>query len=442
MAFSAARLSAALDALDPGWRGERHVVAVSGGLDSAVLLHAFAELARATGAAVRAAHVDHGLQDASSAWAAATAESCRRLGVPFASATLALAPARGESVEAAAREARYAALAALLGDGERLHTAHHRDDQLETVLIQLLRGAGLAGLAAMPDRARLGAGLHLRPLLGFDRAELGAYAREHALAVHEDPMNEDPRFDRAWLRLRVLPALRERWPAAATTVARSSGHVAEAARLLEEVAAADAAGAVDAGRLSIPALERLTRERRSNLVRWWLRSEGLVPPPAARFGRGLDDLMRARSDGAPCLAWEGGEIRRYRGRLYARPARVAATVPGACGDGNWELGAGLGRFGLVAGNAGGLSAELAAGAVVRFRSGGESLKPHPDRPRKRLKDLCQEAGIVPWMRDRLPIVVVGDRVAAVGDLWIDAAFAAGPGRPALKPVWTGRPPLF
>lgn len=442
MAFSAASLAAALDALDPGWRGERHLVAVSGGLDSTVLLHAFAALARESGTSIRAAHVDHGLQAASPAWADATARTCSRLGVTLECASLALSPARGESVEAAARAARYAALAAMLRDGERLHTAHHRDDQLETVLIQLMRGAGLPGLAAMPARAPLGYGLHLRPLLGFDRAELEGYAREHGLAPLEDPMNGDLRLDRAWLRARVLPALRERWPAAATTVARSSGHVAEAARLLEEVAAADSGGALDAGRLSVDGLLRLSRERRSNLVRWWLRERGLRLPSAARLGRGLDDLLHARPDGAPRVAWEGGEIRRYRGRLYALSARAGPAAADACGDGRWDLGAGFGQFGLVAGTAGGLSAELAAGAVVRFRLGGESLKPHPGRPRKRLKDLCQEAGIVPWMRDRLPLVVVGDRLAAVGDLWIDAGFAAGAGRPALKPVWTGRPEIF
>lgn len=442
MAFSTAGLAKALDTLDPGWRGERLLVAVSGGLDSTVLLHALHALARESGTGVRAVHVDHGLQPASTVWATSTAAECRRLGVPFACIALALTPARGESIEAAARDARYAALASTLADDERLLTAQHRDDQLETVLIQLLRGAGLAGLSAMPGRTPLGRGLHLRPLLGFDRAELEAYARGQALATNEDPMNADPRFDRAWLRRRILPALRERWPSAATTVARSSGHIAEAARLLEEVAASDAEGAVDAGRLSVDALARLTRERRSNLLRWWIRGQGLRAPPAARLGQGLDDLLRARPDGAPCLAWDGGEIRRYRGRLYALASTASPPTPDARDDGHWNLGPGLGRFGLVAGSSGGLSAGLAAGAVVRFRSGGESLKPHPGRPRKRLTDLCQEAGVVPWMRDRLPLVIVGDRLAAVGDLWIDAAFAAGAGQPALKPVWTGRPPLY
>ena len=170
------RLLPALDAIDPGWRSAKLCVALSGGLDSTVLLHATATLAAEVRVNLRAIHVDHGLQAASPAWAKACAAACRAAGVPLEILSLRLAPPRGASVEAAAREARYAALAPLLEDGEWLLTAHHRDDQLETVLIQLLRGAGVAGLAAMPARVAFGRGCHVRPLLDFDRAELAAYA--------------------------------------------------------------------------------------------------------------------------------------------------------------------------------------------------------------------------------------------------------------------------
>jgi tRNA(Ile)-lysidine synthase len=444
MAFSASRLAQSLAAQDPGWRAARHCIAYSGGLDSTVLLHAFAALARESGTPLRALHVDHGLQPQSREWAKGCADACARLGIDCAVLRLAMDPARGESLEAAARAARYGALRAAILDGERLHAAHQADDQFETVLMQLLRGAGLPGLAAMPPRAPFGPGWLLRPLLGFTRAELAAWAQEAGLVWREDPMNADLRFERAWLRARVLPALRERWPAAATTSARSARHAAEASRLLDEVARDDAAGLLDDGRLSVAGLAALSPERQSNVLRWWLKSEGLRAPPAARIACGLADLLRARDDGAPRLAWEDGEIRRYRGRLYALAARPASApaVAGACTDSRWELGAGLGSFRLVEGTGAGLCARRAARATLRFRAGGESLKPHPGRPRKRLKDLCQEAGIVPWMRDRLPLVYVGEELAAVGDLWIDAGFAAGKGSPALMPVWDGRPRLF
>jgi tRNA(Ile)-lysidine synthase len=438
--FGAERLAAALAAIDPRWPEGGACVALSGGLDSSVLLHAMAEVAHERSIRLRALHVDHGLQAESAAWAQSCRAACDAAGIPLQVVSLGLEVPRGASVEAAAREARYAALAAQLSAGERLLTAHHRDDQLETVLIQLLRGAGVAGLAAMPARARLGRGWQLRPLLDVDRAELRAYADRHGLAWHEDPMNEALRFDRGYLRARVLPAIRERWPSAAATVARGAAHLAEASRLLADVAAADAAGILDAGRLSLEGLGRLPRERQVNLLRWWLREEGLRPPAAAQLGAVLPDFFSARADGAPRLAWPEGEIRRYRGRLYAGrplPARPRAVAWGEAAT--FDLGAGLGSLQLVEAADSGLRAPLPAAPELRFRVGGETIKPHPGRPRKRLKDLCQEAGIVPWMRDRLPLLYVDGRLAAVGDLWIDVEFAAPPGAPALKPVWTGRP---
>ncbi len=441
MDFGPERLAALLDATDSGWRGARLSVALSGGLDSTVLLHALATLAARDGLALRALHVDHGLQRESAGWAAACEAACRAASVRFESIELHLSPSGGESVEALARERRYAALAGCLDEGERLLTAHHRDDQLETVLVQLLRGAGVAGLAAMPARAPLGRGWQLRPLLDVGRDELAAYARLHRLAWIEDPMNAALRFDRAYLRARVLPAIRERWPAASETVSRSSRHLAEAARLLAGLAAADAKHVVDEGRLSLAGLAALPRDRQANLLRWWLHQAGLRPPPAARLEAALAAFLGARPDGAPSLSWDDGELRRYRGHLYVMAPLPPLPEQRAAID-FIELGAGLGRFRLVAGEQGGLRHAGLDRTSIRFRGGGESLRPHPARPRKRLKCLCQEAGIVPWMRDRLPLVFVGERLAAVGDLWIDAEFAAAAGEPALRPVWEERPRLF
>ena len=442
MTFGVERLASSLAAIDPEWRSARFCVAYSGGLDSTVLLHALAAMRTEAGIDLRAAHVDHGLQPGSADAAERCRLACLRIGIPFGLLELGLEPSTGESLEAAAREARYAALERQLAPGEWLLTAHHRDDQLETVLIQLLRGAGVAGLSAMPARAKLGQGWHARPLLEVDRSELAAYAVREGLSWLLDPMNDETRFDRAWLRTRVLPAIRERWPSASTTVARSAGHFAEASKLLAEMAAADATGVLDDGRLSLEGLARLSRERRVNLLRWWLRQQGLRPPPAARLAAAMPAFFDARRDAAPFLRWDDGEVRRYRGRLYA-----LAPLPGPphvlnVNGRSLELGTGLGRFDLVPGRQGGLAEPLPAAVAYRFRSGGESLRPHQGRPRKRLKDLCQEAGIVPWMRDRLPLVYVGEQLAAVGDLWVDAEFAAGVGSSALKPVWAGRPRIF
>lgn len=443
MEFGAERLAQLLDAADPGWRGARLSLALSGGIDSTALLHALAALAARESLQLRALHVDHGLQSGSAGWAQHCRAACRSAGVAIEVIELGLRPQPGASVEALARERRYAALAERLGEGERLLTAHHRDDQLETVLIQLLRGAGVAGLAAMPVRAPIGRGWQLRPLLDVGHEELAGYAAHHGLAWQPDPMNDALRFDRAYLRARVLPAIRERWPAAAETVSRSSRHFAEAARLLAGLAEADAARVLDAGRVSLAELAALPRDRQVNLLRWWIRESGLRPPPAARLDAALPAFFAARPDGAPSLRWDEGEVRRYRGRLYAMAPLSAPLKPGTAGEAMAvELGAGAGRFRLVPGVEGGLRLSALASASIRFRAGGESLRPHPARPRKRLKDLCQEAGVVPWMRERLPLVFVGERLAAVGDLWMDAEFAAATGEAALKPVWESRPRIF
>jgi tRNA(Ile)-lysidine synthase len=296
----------------------------------------------------------------------------------------------------------------------------------------------------MPELAPLGGGWHARPLLGMDRAALAAYAQRHGLDWVRDPMNDSERFDRGWLRTHVLPALRQRWPAAATTVARSASHLAEARLLLDELARSDAVGVVDQGRLAIAGLERLVPARQANLMRWWIRSRGIGPPPAAQLAAALRELPAARADATPLVRWPEGELRRHRGRLYALHPLSPAPRPSAVFDATssaLEVGPGLGRFSLVAGTQGGLRLPLSSPAVIRFRAGGEGLRTHPGRPRKRLKDLCREAGIVPWMRERLPLVFVGERLAAVGDLWIEAELAAPAGLPALKPVWSGRPEL-
>lgn len=444
--FSAERLAGLLAAIEPAWPTAAFCVAFSGGVDSSALLHAATGLRLAhRDLRLRAAHVDHGLHPQSASWAERCRTVCAALDVPLDVVRLAVPTPTGASVEAEARSARYAALAGLLRPGEWLLTAHHRDDQLETVLIQLLRGAGVAGLAAMPARARFGGGWHARPLLDVDREAIADYAGRHGIEWLRDPMNEATRFDRAWLRANVLPAIRQRWPAAATTVARSAAHLAQASRLLAELAQADAAGVVEGGRLSIAGLRRLSQARQVNLLRWWIHDRGLRPLSTARMTSALGELVGARADAQPLLRWPEGEIRRYRDRLYAmRPLAPPPSPPasGVIGPSIVDLGPGLGRFGLVAGRKGGLRAELAPAPAIRFRTGGEGLRPHPARLRKRLKDLCREAGIVPWMRGRLPLVFVGDRLAAVGDLWIDADFAAPAGSPALVPVWTDRPELF
>jgi tRNA(Ile)-lysidine synthase len=438
-------LAAALAGRVPGYPDARLCVALSGGVDSVALLHAASVLCgREPRLGLRAIHVDHGLQSASRQWAEHCRTICGKLGVALEVVALRLSPARGASVEA--RRERYAALAARLLPGERLLTAHHADDQLETVLLQLFRGSGVAGLAAMPASVPLGAGSHLRPLLDVPRSALVDWARAAGLEWIEDPMNSESRYDRAYLRHDVLPVIARRWPAVSRTVGRSAGHLADAQKLLEALARADGETCVDAqGRLAVAGLADLPRARQANLLRAWIASQGLGPPSAARLGSILGDVVPARDDAQPVVTWPDGEVRRYRGRLHAMRPLEPLPPPG------WErtirpgetveLPAGLGHCALESTVGEGLAAASLQGPLtVGFRPPGARLRPAGRRDAHTLGNLCQEAGILPWMRPRLPLLLAAGRVVAAPGLWIAAEAAAAAGAAALRLSWRGGPP--
>lgn len=424
--------------LIPGWPDARLCVALSGGVDSVALLricHEFREtwpILR-----LRAVHVHHGLQQGADEWQARCQALCARLDVPFEAVTLNLVPGPGESLEAQAREARYRKLAALLEPGEALLTAHHQDDQFETVLLQLFRGAGVSGLAAMPPLAPLGRGLHLRPMLQVARSAIEAYAREMGLDWVEDPMNAAARYSRGYLRREVTPVLRARWPAVARCVGRSASHLADARSLLDELAGIDAAVALDGKCLRVEALVALPRPRQTNLLRWWLRQRGLGLPSTARLAAILDDLLPARADAQPVVSWASGEVRRHRGRLYAM--LPLGSVP----EGPWMLAPGqgisiegIGTVTLVPGTGRGLRAGHGAQPFeMRLWRGGERLRPAGHAFKKSVNRLFQESGTEPWLRNRIPLIYSGEQLLAIGDTWLAAESVAAPGEASVEVHW-------
>ena len=428
-----------------GAAARRYCVAFSGGLDSTVLLVAMARLA--AGAALgglRAIHVHHGLHPDADDWAAACEARCRDLGVPLEVAHVDAHATHGESPEARARDLRYEALAARLVPGEVLLTAQHADDQLETVLIQLLRGAGPAGLAAMPADTVFGAGRHQRPLLAFTRASLEVWARAEGLAGWvEDPANRAPQFSRNHLRHEVLPAIRAHWPGAAAAASRAARHCAEAAGLLDELAALDAAVCVEGEALRLAAMRALSPARRGNLLRWQCRRLGLPVPDERRLGTLLEQLFDAAGDRHPEVRWPGVSAQRHADRLWLLPEAALQPVPDPL---DWpdpsvplELGGGLGRLALQPAERGGLRAEaLAAGPWrVAFRAGGERLELPGRSGSRALKKLMNEAGVPPWLRLRMPLVEIGGTLAAVGDLWVAAAWSAPPEHKGWRLAWEG-----
>lgn len=408
----------------------RLIVGYSGGLDSHVLLHLLAaHPAFRLEKNLSAIYIDHALQPASVAWGDHCARICSELAVPFKQLRVAVRPAAGESPEAAARRYRYAALAAELSSDTALLTAHHCNDQAETLLLQLLRGAGPHGLAAMPDSARLGPGWLLRPLLEIDRKDLLIYANSHHLTWIEDPTNADPAFERNRLRHQILPLLAAHWPAVNRNLARAARLCAETAEWLDAEAEADLAGIVteQADALHLPALGALREIRQRNVVRYWLRRLGLPIPHHRQLVHALNDSLRAGRDRQPCVRWPGAEIRRYQERLYAMPPLPPhdpyQTFIWKMQAGDWPplTLSGLGRLRMQKTMGMGLRpAALSDTLIVRFRTGGERFHPAGRKHSQQLKKLLQDAGIAPWRRDRLPLVYAGEMLAMVVGLGIAA----------------------
>jgi tRNA(Ile)-lysidine synthase len=416
----------------PGFPDVALCVAFSGGCDSTALLAALIQLPQPP-RALRALHIDHRLQPDSRRWSWHCRRIARRVHIPLTVRTARIARARGESLEAAARTARYRLLGAALAEGEALLTAHHQDDQLETVLLQLLRGAGVAGLAAMPALAPFGRGVLVRPLLTVPQVALADWVRAQGLTWVEDESNAQLRPDRNYLRARVLPVIRARWPAAAATVARSARHLAEAQRLLDALGEADAGRESCGAMLSAKVLRRLPPERRRNALRFWITAAGLLAPPASRLEEIAGALLAAREDAQPLVVWEGAQVRRQGDLLVLRAGGVPGAAAKRLPELAWQwrrrrtqvLPPPFGALVLEPDARGPLDLDaLGPTLVLRERRGGERLRPVRGGPRRALKQLLQEARVPVPRRAQLPLLFDRGRLIGVADLWLDESVQA------------------
>ncbi len=369
-----------------------------------------------------------------------------QLRVPLTVCRVHVARGAGTSLEEQARIARHAAFAAGLHHGEVLLTAHHADDQLETMLLQLLRGAGVAGLAAMPECTRFAAGRHARPLLTATRAQLRAWLQKQGLAWIEDDSNDDGAFDRNYLRAAVMPALLARWPGAPQAAARSARHCGEAQLLLAAVAAADVARAQDGAALDAASLRALPVARRAHALRAWITGQGYRAPDTRRLAEIAGPLLAARIDAQPHVSWQTASgaaervvVSRHHGRLILHAAAGAAHAgPEHAGvaEGTelvWqphatrrlELPAGSGALELREERRGPIDLDaLPQRLTVRARAGGEHLQLDTGAPRS-LKKLLQNARVVPAERARMPLLYAQGKLVAAGELWLDRSLRAG-----------------
>ena len=411
-------------------KGARVWLGFSGGLDSTALLH----LLHAQGIkGLHALHIHHGLQETADAWAKQCQAQCRKLKVPCEVLHVKIDPTDASGPEASARMARYNALRSKMNAGDVLVTAHHRDDQAETVLLRLLRGAGVAGLAAMRPVTLFALGTLWRPLLQTPRADILAYAKSAKLKWIEDPHNYAPRYARSYLRQEVLPRLREHWPQADASLARAAEHCAEANELLDELAQQDLNTLRRNETLGVVSLQSLSTARRRNAIRYWLNERGFEAPAAAMLQRLESEVLQARIDAQPLLNCGAYEFRRYRDQLH-----VMAPLPKAPrnvelqwdGKGRLELPEGCGALASSA------RKPLPHLLTIRFPSGGETLRTGGASRTRTLKNLFQEAAVPQWQRLRMPLIYSEGRLVSVADLWLSTEWSAELARRKLRITWS------
>ncbi len=459
------RVAGALAPVVP--KGGSILLGLSGGVDSVVLLHLLQQLSPRYSWRLSALHVHHGISPQADAWAVFCADLCARYGIPLQIAQVDIAPLREMGIEAAARKLRHAALARQPVDFIAL--AHHLDDQAETLLLQLLRGAGVKGASAMPFAKRVaqhtpapwegegwGGGekltltpspILLRPLLNVARGELLVYAQQHVLQWVEDDSNADDTYPRNFLRHRVLPLLEQRFPAYRETLARSARHFAEAAILLDELAVQDAHMPIHflegegEPSLEIARLQSLSQPRAKNLLRYFLATQGAPIPDSTRLAEMLRQLCHARSDAAVRITFGDWQVRCYRGKVYAFPmllepdAEFCAPWRGETVLALPELGGSL-HFEACMGYGLSLKKLQQATVTVRLRRGAEHIRPDNKRPTRTLKNLLQEHGIPPWQRDTLPLLFCDDELVCVPGVAIGYAYRAQPDEAGVMVSWS------
>lgn len=399
-------------------------IGYSGGIDSHVLLHLCAADPTLK-PKITAVYINHGLQLAADAWGEHCRRQCLALHVDFMQIQVCANAAQGESPEAAARDARYSAFINLLRADDLLMFAQHREDQMETVLLQLFRGSGIQGLAAMPASICFGPGSLLRPLLNVGKSDIIDYARRHALSWVDDPSNQCNDFDRNFLRSQIIPQLKSRWPSLDKTVARTAQNCGEAAELLDEWAGSTLCDICDSSdhSLNVDQLLRFNDIQRNCLLRYWLHVLGLKPPSRKILHSIIEDLIAVKDDAKAKVYTQGYWIRKYRRKLYCIAdtyfikADQILSWPAAATEMQMPNGSSIERIQ----SSFGIDMELwrAQSVSVGYRRGGEKIKLPGREGRHCLKKLYQEAGIPPWQRDLRPLIYLNGRLAAVAGLWID-----------------------
>ena len=418
---------------------QRLLLGLSGGLDSCVLLHLLAQARATMPFELQAMHVHHGISPNADSWATFCQAQCAALNVPLTIVKLQLDEQSKLGLEGQARQLRYDALFNNALQADFVLSAHHQDDQAETLLLQLFRGAGLKGLASMSaadERRRL-----LRPLLNVPRSSLEAYAKQHGISWCEDESNSNTQYERNFIRHDVLPLLSARNPAIKQALARTAAHAAEASDLLNDLAALDAAHLLENNSLCTQGLAALDAARAKNALRWWLARQEVSMPSADALSEMHQQLMTAKADANIDITLQlknqqAIKLKRYQQRAYlVKPAVTASFDLVWNGEAQLALpNGGTLLFSQVRGS--GLALKLGMSKLrISQRNGGENFKPNVLRPTRTLKHLLQEANMPPWQRESLPLVYWQDTLAYVPGIGISHELQAAPHEEGLQIDW-------
>ncbi len=386
-------------------------VAFSGGLDSLVLLHAlnsYPELA----SKIIAIHVNHQLQPQSEDWQNQCRAICQQWRVRFIVRKVEINS--NSNVEANARRARYDVFKDLIGEDDALITAHHADDQVETFFLNLFRGAGVTGLASMPESQPFAAGVLLRPLLQNSRQSLLTYAKQWRLTWVDDPSNADCRYQRNWLRHQLLPLIRQRWPKAPENVLRSVSHIQQAYQMERSSTATRLNNCLEtANRLAIEPLLNLTGLEQANVLRYWLKQHHISMPTKVQLEQLIQSVINAKQDADPSWQIDDYVVRRFDDRLYLlqQSELLTPSLPMMWSHFPEPLWLEQSKQHLHVNLVGGLPAF--SQVEIRFRQGGERF--HWRGKTRVLKKLLQQWKIPPWQRDRLPLLFVDQELVAIAD---------------------------
>lgn len=431
------------------------VIAYSGGVDSQVLLHALAKLKHANKIPNRitVCHVNHGLSANASTWQLFAEKQCQKLKLTFIAHQVNIQPQPQQSLEALARDARYQALQSIFIEQSVIITGHHSDDQAETFLLALKRGAGLKGLSGMAVESKQGKDILMRPLLNISRAEIVHYAKQQQLEWIEDESNSDTRFDRNFIRQTIMPLLNERWPSIAQTINRSSSHCLEGQLLLNEMAEQDLANCQSSEKsLTVSELSKLSAARFNNLIRYFLAQHHCLMPSTEQLVQVYQQLL-ANEDKNPAVKVANNYLRRYKGVLYLTADFIDVSdwqttinfldCQNTALTGEIKLPDELGR--LIFSNDQSLEVSntclrIALPVNVQkvtlgFCHSNPSCLPNYRNHSRRLKKVLQELNIPPWQRKRIPFIYYDDVLVSAMGYFVCQAFVPNKDEPSITVTW-------